>query len=551
MKYLLIILGAILFFVLVYYLFEWIKSRLVQEGQNLEKHGQLKEAVAQYEKALNTKTDDEVLWILANLHEKMGKLNLAVSRLKQILRSGKYAPGVDEYRVLMKLGILLYKTNKDEQSFESFLKLYRKYPKDLIVLQYLIVLTLGQRRCDVASTLLKEFLKLDNEEPNSFFLLGICFYEHMEYFQAKKMFQEASRLSDEVDWRYLFLEGVCDYYTDSYKDALDCFGKVSRMSSQYLQFSESLYQLMAQCHFELKNYEKAVTVLEKSIPILSKIDPDFNDNNIQEGIFALSIYHQDLRKAESIVYTMMKKAPESYRWNTAHERLKGFLDQESETVDEDDPPGGTEIEDQEAEDEMETKEDHEINIISVFKDFLDSWKDKDILGDSVWKLSNLSREGQFDLNKYFQNEMKSRFEAKPSGQTVHSIQSFLALDRTDFLDVSRRILKNLNLEVVKEAYSAEEVFLSQGDGVDYIANRREGKKLNKCVVQIRRWTSTSIGELVLKELFAQIKDEKAKEGFFITTGSLSQEAMNYAEVQKQIYVIQGKNLEVLFNGRRK
>ncbi|HEO65432.1 MAG TPA: tetratricopeptide repeat protein, partial [Spirochaetes bacterium] len=536
MKYLLIILGVIILFVLIYYLFEWIKSRLVQEGQNLEKHGQLKEAVDHYEKALSTKTDDEVLWILANLHEKMGKLNLAIFRLKEILMRRKYAPGVDEYRVLMKLGILLYKTNKDEQSFESFLKLYRKYPKDLIVLQYLIVLTLGQRRCDLASTLLKEFLKLDNEEPNSFFLLGICFYEHMEYLQAKKMFQEASKLSDENDWRYIFLESVCNYYTANYTAALDGFTKVSRMQSQYLQFSESLYQLMAQCHFELKNYEKAVTVLEKSISILSKIDPNFNDNNIQEDIFALSIYNQDLRKVETIVYTMMKKDPESYRWNALNEKLKVIIDEESEAIDEKDQAEGVETEGhQEAEDGMDTKEDREINIISVFKDFLDSWKDKDILGDSVWKLSNLSREGQFDLNKYFRNEMMSQFEAKPSGPTVHSIESFLALDRKDFLDVSRRILKNLNLEVVKEAYSAEEVFLSQGDGVDYIARRREGKKLNKCVVQIRRWTSNSIGELVLKELFAQIEDEKAKEGFFITTGALSQEALNYVEAQKQIY----------------
>ncbi len=550
MKYLLIILGVIILFVLIYYLFDWIKSRLVQEGQDLEKHGQLKEAVAQYEKALSTKTDDEVLWILANLHEKMGKLNLSISRLKQILRSKKYAPGVDEYRVLMKLGILLYKTNKDEQSFECFLKLYRKHPKDLVVLQYLIVLTLGQRRCDVASTLLKEFLSIDNEEPNSFFLLGICYYEQMEYLQAKKMFQEASKRSDEVDWRYLFLEGICNYYTSNYKDALGCFNKVSRVQANYPQFSESLYQLTAQCYFGLKNYEMAVTVLEKSKPILSKGDPNFNESNIQEDIFALSIYNQDIKNVESMLYTMLRKDPESYRWNALHEKLKEFLDQEEENIDNDNTPSETNIEDKKGDENKDQEEDQEINIIPVFKDFLDSWGDKDILGDSVWKLSNLGREGQFDLSKYFQNEMMAQFEAKkPSKQKVHSIESFLILNRKDFLDMSRRILRKLNIEVVSESYSAEEVFLSQGDGVDYIANRKEGERLNRCVVQVRRWTSSSIGELVLKELFGQIEDKKAKEGYFITTGFLSQEAMNYVETQKQINVIQGSQLESLFNGR--
>ncbi|MDH5680414.1 MAG: hypothetical protein OEZ36_02415, partial [Spirochaetota bacterium] len=208
MIYVVLIMLMALLFIGGYYILTKMKSKVVEKGKELEKEGKLEEAVNEYEKALSNESDEEVLWRLANVHEKMGKINPAIFRLKEIVKRRMYTDDVTEYKVLIKLGILLFKKNKDEESFETFLKLYKGHKQDPLILQYLIVISLGQRRCDVASALLKDLLKVDDSEPNTFFLLGICFYEREEYNQAKLMFEEASRRSETDDWRYKYLEGI-------------------------------------------------------------------------------------------------------------------------------------------------------------------------------------------------------------------------------------------------------------------------------------------------------------------------------------------------------
>ncbi|MDH4129935.1 MAG: restriction endonuclease, partial [Spirochaetota bacterium] len=188
-----------------------------------------------------------------------------------------------------------------------------------------------------------------------------------------------------------------------------------------------------------------------------------------------------------------------------------------------------------------------IDLPKSFKDFMDHWEKTDILEDAVWDLSNLGRESYFDLGAYLYNHSANENEnikPKLSIQTPLG-NNYANLAKKEFIETSRKLVKKLNFEIVKEDYN--DIFLSTGDGIDYFTYIK-GNDKDKFIVQIRRWNTNSIGELVIKDLAHKIKEKNAKQGIFITTGELSQEAMDYVEQSNNINIIQNKQLEFLLNG---
>ncbi len=530
------------------------KNKSVKKGKDLESGGRLKEAVAEYEKALSTKMDEEVLWRLANLHEKMGKRAAALSRLKELIARKKLPIGVTDYEIKLKYSVLLFKHNKFEMAFEIFLELYKNNKKDPLILQYLIILSLGQRRCDVASILLKQLLELDDQNSNTFFLLGICFYESQEYHQAKKMFEEASKRSEIEDWRYIYLEGITHFLTRLYNRAVKSFSEAIQLNIDIAKALESSYQFLGRSHFKSGNLNQAINSLFQGKKALSKLYPNESFLDIEEDILALSIHSNNLDRMKSCLKKLLEAEPDAYRWNVLLDKTDEILlkmkdSKENQLNNSTSEQASTEdgYADDNSQNDTGDNPDEQIKLLNEFSGYLEHWENKDILGDVVWKLSKISSEEVFDLNKYLNGNVisKTTIEYKEKALQGKLGEKFIKLPQKDFISSSRKVVQKLNFQILKEEYNSEDVFLSQGDGIDYLTDMKGNLNGEKYVVQVRRWFSKSIGDMVIKQLADQVREKNAQQGIFITTGELSKEAMDFIEKSRNINVIQGKQLEFL------
>ncbi|MDH5680421.1 MAG: restriction endonuclease, partial [Spirochaetota bacterium] len=281
--------------------------------------------------------------------------------------------------------------------------------------------------------------------------------------------------------------------------------------------------------------------------------------------FAIAIHLNDPDKAKQALQNLIDIEPSSFRWNTLMDTLTEILSLHEKAMKE----YNEKIKAKTKEDmrlsldqllnEKKSSEENEpanqepmpeLDLNTSFSGFIEYWSKKDILEDTVWQLSNLSRGESFDISKYLDSlERKQEGKSEANVEVIPELANhFKSLARKEFLDKNRKILNKLKFDVSKEEYGSEEVFLSQGDGADYIATLKGSDKKDRYIIQVRRWQSKNIGELVMKELSSQVADKRAKQGIFITTGELSKDALNYVEKSQNINVIQGKQLDLLLNG---
>jgi len=75
-------------------------------------------------------------------------------------------------------------------------------------------------------------------------------------------------------------------------------------------------------------------------------------------------------------------------------------------------------------------------------------------------------------------------------------------------------------------------------GVDLWIERRG----TKAVVQCKRYKG-SVGVKAVRELYAVIRESRAKQGYLVTTGSFSGDAKRFAANKKSIVFVDGKCLE--------
>ncbi len=554
----LFIIGLILLTVIGYFIIDHLKVKKVKEKlKNLEDTGQLEEAVQEYEKALKTTIDGDLLWRLARLHEKMGKKNLAITRLKDIVKTKKYPLIAEQSEVELKLAGLLYQDEKDEESFQFLLKYYQTNKDDQLILHYLTLIAMGQRRCDIAAKFIKDLLAANNKEAEYYLYSGVCYYEKGDYNQANKMFLEALE-NGEKDWRYQYLVDLSNFRTAKYSEVVPSLEKAIKADIPP-EYAKLALRVNARCSYKLNSKIKALVDLDRGYKKLKDKEEELVSIDVEEDIFFMSIINKDLNKAKLYMSTLVNKEPDNEKWKGLLQIVYNLMEKQELITKRENMKNGPRGEKNGDEGELSfSVEDldiglsspDELDILGAFAEQLEHWQAKDIIYDAIWALTNVDRKNKFDLNQYLNGNFfsESQEKAKPAraGKSVLS-KNYIGLNKSGFLESSKKVMEKLHFTIVEEKYSSEEVFLAQGDGIDYIALFK-GNEKDKYLVQIRRWDTDSIGELVIKDLADKLKEKNIPKGLFVTTGVLSQEAMNFVEQSDNIInIIQDKQLEHLLS----
>ena len=96
----------------------------------------------------------------------------------------------------------------------------------------------------------------------------------------------------------------------------------------------------------------------------------------------------------------------------------------------------------------------------------------------------------------------------------------------------------------RQGYSVEEVGGSAPDGgVDLVLHRDGGK----VVVQCKRWKSAQVGVVLIREFFGVTIAEEAERGIFVTSGTFTPDAVEFAR-GKPLELVDGIRLARLIEG---
>ncbi len=510
MIYILLVSGLAFLLITLYSLLVSAKAKLAhKQAKNLEDSGKLNEAVEGYEKALQIQTDGELLWKLASLHEKMGRKELAVKRFREIINRKKYPPFAGEFEVNLRIGVLLFNLKRDENAFEVFIKLYKTNKNEQLIIEYLTLIAFGQRRCDIASIFLNQLSSNSNTDSKAdskvFFLSAIAAYEKGNYLKANEMVNKAILKTEEDDWKLILIDGITNYLLSKWDKAIKSLEKILDNDLEP-NVMEAVYQVIARCNMKIKSTEESILFIERAYLVLKELYPEYNCESILEDIFFINIKQKNIEKALNYINDLLAKDANAKKWLTIKSILDNIVEQKRfvDNIDK----GSNSIASQTSvinptdviEEFFVDENIKDLGHIPPLSDFLEIWQRKDILGDIVWDIANLNRDNKFDINRFFDGTF---FE--PSLKGKHSstdskpfCSQFFSFKKKEFLESSRQILKKLNFNLIDEKYSSKDVFLAQGDGIDYTAFLK-GSEKEKFVIQIRRWHSDSIGELVIKD----------------------------------------------------
>lgn len=96
----------------------------------------------------------------------------------------------------------------------------------------------------------------------------------------------------------------------------------------------------------------------------------------------------------------------------------------------------------------------------------------------------------------------------------------------------------------RDGYVIEEVGGSAPDGGVDLVLHRQGSRV---VVQCKRWKSAQVGVTLIREFFGVTVAEKAERGIFVTTGTFTPDAIEFAR-GKPIELVDGHRLAALVAG---
>ncbi len=101
-----------------------LNNALYQAGDDLFKEGKYKEALSEFDKALEAwPTDSYAVWAIGNCYSEMGKPEQAEEHFREALKN---IPEKNKYDLIYNIGNALF----DQRRFKEAIRLYEAIPKE-------------------------------------------------------------------------------------------------------------------------------------------------------------------------------------------------------------------------------------------------------------------------------------------------------------------------------------------------------------------------------------------------------------------------------------
>ncbi|MCB4791114.1 MAG: tetratricopeptide repeat protein [Elusimicrobia bacterium] len=267
-----------------------------QLGTAQEKLGQLDDAVESFKKAISLQPNGAEMYLaLANIYEKQENFTEAINEFKKYL---ELAP--DNVNVLLYLGGLYYRLKMYEEAQGVFLEALKIKPQDTNINFWLGIMAEHKKDWKEA---IKYFEAIREKEENAAILTRLSFY-----YSASKNMKESLKCLKKVaklepnNANSYYLLGLAYFDMDNYKDAEKMLIKALELKPDF----DEIYFHFGVLYDTWKKFDKAELMLKKSI----ELDPK---NSTALNYLAYSYIDRgiNLTEAESLIKRALALGPDN------------------------------------------------------------------------------------------------------------------------------------------------------------------------------------------------------------------------------------------------
>lgn len=484
------ILGVVVYY--LYYLAPRLSPR--NKAESFLSSNRIDDAIIEFRKVLeNHPNDVTVHYKLSELYLQMEKIDQAVTQLEKIVEINRYNSEVDKGDVYKLLAELYMKRDEKLKAFEKYYALLREFPSDTEALYHVGFMTLGQELFETAYKYLELLSKLMKKNFEIMFGAGIAALQSQRTNEAVNFFKEVLVIEPHSDIANLAMAFAL-YKKRDYKTSIN----YTKMVIENTGDENAVFiakRLLAFLYIETKRSPLGVRLMEelKDLCISNSWEAE-----IKGVLFDLGFS-----------YLMDEKTDQTYNyWSQLYQMDRNYLNIHDLLT--------------RLRKEMDVKPGAKADDVRSVLGELQQWKDRAFPDNFIWNICGLKSEEQLDLGEILSSAKSSAAkEKKPveketaSRDTYINFDDFYQLDTETFRSISYRMCEKLGI-VIDDILNT----YRESDGVDFLGHTRDTKI--KTLVWVRRWKGTQIGEIPIRNFAQAINDMKAKQGFFITTSTLTQ-----------------------------
>jgi len=427
-----------------------------------------------------------------------------------------------------------YYTGNKEKAIDLYFNLINKgYGTTEIFINFAII-CLEQKRAELAIPVLVKAFKMFNQNADLAKLLFLSYIQQNELHKARVYIEKALHLSEKNDFKLLFNFSLLELLLKSYHRAFITLDKLSTLnipSAKKLQ----VYIYLGLIHLVKNNYDTALRMFQNGFNKAEQIEDAY-----YIGYFLANTILAKLLKGD-VTWNKDLKSFESLSSDSEAKKLKNQLN----IILREAIPDFDDI-------YLNKKSLNSINS-SQKEEIVNSWLHDILSPELIIANFEINQEQSFPIDEYIrENELekiKNLDELPPAEDKLYPLCSeFIKLPRDEFIKVSEIVLTKLGLKVKDNIYrSDDDILTTEGDGIDFIAEASTADQ-SRYIVRVRRWNSSLIGELVIKNLAETTKMYNLDKGMLIATCNFTPEAINYVEKNDYINLIPKHQLEFLLNG---
>ncbi len=532
------VLIGIFFLLIGLLIFFFIKSRISEEEyiiddfidsiEILEKEYKFEEAINKLNEKINISGNEnniEYLWRLLLLYEKTKNYNQAVKIAEKIIEIDNYDENITQYDVNLKLAILYYLINKDEEAFKILIELNKTYQNDVTVLVYLGLLAVGQKNFDATLHFLKKASKIEQKDFRLFFAKSVSHSMKNEFKLAKDNIETAIFLKENSKDIVMSIILALDlYFIKEYKKAENILLSLIENNIKDKKLKILIHRLLGNIYI-FKSEENlsyaGKDFIDKAFNFVDETMPEYKE--ILKDVLSYYIKNKLFKKTIKTFNTLIEKENNT----SEREKIKSMIEKVNKLLNLQ---------------SVERNRDY-FNLL----EYCDQNHKNLFSKELIWELSNLKRKKKFNLEDYLKDVEIDTVNDYPETGNYQLTEKIFEYEKETFIKTAKAVISKLGFEIQDENYISDEVQFTNGDGIDCISNSKKNKA-KKYIIQFRRWDTENIGEFVLKNLEDLVKVYNFDKGLFITTGRLSDEAVNFIEKSQLINVIQKSQLEHLLQG---
>ena len=492
----------------VYNFFRGLKdsSNVYQEAMQLIDKGKLIDARGLLRSRLDQNPNDPLAhYHISRIYSIEGNTEQELHHLTELKRINLLPENVDPIAIFSRAAYLHYEVNNLRGAFDNFLAILEFDPKNETALAHLAFLAIGQQEFRIAESYFSRLVEVA-PRVKEYYIARAVGLAMLKKEEAIEVFDKALKI-DPQDHTCIILKSLECFHqkksTEGYEAISAIIGEIEDQHVLYIA-----HKLAAALSYLEKDYGRAIEhaeFCEKS----SKQNLWISENyDALLSIALLSILYDSLPRAAECLLELEMASP-------ANETIIALSDFRVDLAD----------------------ERAQLNKVSPrgfdFVAQMKNWLQSRFPDNSIYKLSGLEQNEDFDVLQFFNREGSSQYKENIKKDRVDNTDitdQFNQLGKQAFEEACQKIIALLGFKTMKNLNYRE------SDGEDYLGQGIKEHK-NKALFRIRKWSNQAISDIFLREQQSFMNEQNVNLGFVIASTQLTAGASEVLKSLRKITVI--------------